>query len=150
MTLEADILDDCDIFDGVMTGTLTLLDGTTQSVSRVTRSKLTAKQTAQMGIIGVDDEIENFSLPVQYLNSKVPRQDCFWTDSNSVKWKILSVERRTLSSRYLCMCVRSREEYVAATDMSDNQLVSAWSIFWNPVSGSTDNLDQSWGGFPST
>lgn len=113
MTFEADILDDCDIFDGVMTGTLTLLDGTTQSVSHVTRSKLTAKQTAQMGPVGVDDEIENFSLPVEHLDGEVPVQDCFWTDANSVKWKILSVERRTLSTRYLCMCVRTRVEYVA-------------------------------------
>ena len=145
MTFEADILDDCDIFDGVMTGTLTLLDGTTQSVSHVTRSKLTAKQTAQMGPVGVDDEIENFSLPVQYLDSEVPQQDCFWTDASGVKWKILSVERRTLSSRYLCMCVRTREEYLAS-----NQLASAWSVFWNPLISSTDNTDQAWGGFPAT
>lgn len=112
MTFEADILDDCELFDAVQTVTLTLLDGTTESVAYVTSSKLTKEQTRQYGPIGADDEIRNFSLPVQELDSEVPQQDCTITDADGVLWKIRSVEKRTVGTRYLCMCVKTRIQYV--------------------------------------
>ena len=49
MTLEADILSDCELFDAVQTVTLTLLDGTTESVAYVTTSKLPSASAPRDG-----------------------------------------------------------------------------------------------------
>ena len=132
---EADILNDCELFDAVQTVTLTLLDGTTESVAYVTTSKLTKEQTRQYGPVGFDDEIRNYSLPVNELTSKVPEQDCTITDASGLVWKIKSVEKRTVGTRYLCMCVKTRAEYetvliptgLAATVTSETQINLTWT-----------------------
>jgi hypothetical protein len=152
VTLEADILSDCELFDAVQTVTLTLLDGTTESVAYVTTSKLTKEQTRQYGPVGFDDEIRNYSLPVNELTSKVPEQDCTITDASGLVWKIKSVEKRTVGTRYLCMCVKTRAEYeavliptgLAAAVTSETQINLTWTDNSNnetafDVQRSTDN-----------
>jgi hypothetical protein len=135
VTFEADILNDCELFDAVQTVTLTLLDGTTESVAYVTTSKLTKEQTRQYGPIGADDEIRSYSLPVNELTSKVPEQDCTITTVDGLIWKIKSVEKRTVGTRYLCMCVKTRAEYetvliptgLAAASVSETQINLSWT-----------------------
>jgi hypothetical protein len=145
VTFEADILADCELFDAVQTVTLTLLDGTTESVAYVTTSKLTKEQTRQYGPIGADDEIRNFSLPVNELSSNVPEQDCTITDASGIVWKIKSAEKRTVGTRYLCMCVKTRAEYetvliptgLAATVISETQI----NLTWTDNSGNETTFD---------
>ena len=119
MSFVDDIADDCELFDATQTVTLTLLDEDTQSVTHVTSSKLTKKQTEMAGMLGLDNETRNFSLAVSKLGGETPEQDCRITDELGTVWKVVSVEWATVGTRYRCLCTKTRMAHVA---QNENQL----------------------------
>ena len=108
LDLSTAIADDCAMFDGVQTVTLTQPGQTADSVASVVTSPITRKQLDMLGgSIGVQDQTQAFSLPVENL-SLTPHQGDTITDATSVVWRILSAELRTLDTRWLCLCIRNK------------------------------------------
>jgi hypothetical protein len=122
------IADDYLLFDGTQTVTLRTLDGDSASAAGVTSSPLSYKQMAMVGGLVAEDQAQTFSLPKATCGGLVPEQNGTITDENSVVWRILSVDNKTLDSRYVCPCVRTHDADSAPfqpADLADNGTASA-------------------------
>lgn len=115
MTLDlADLISaDYAQFDGAQTVTLRTVAGNSQSCAGATTSPLSTRQLALIGGVATDDDVMSFSLPATNLSTNLPTPGAVITDENGVLWRVLSVDKRTFSTRYLCACVRDRAEISA-------------------------------------
>lgn len=109
----ADLIgDDFEIFDGVQTVTLVGADGTETSVAGVTTSPLSKQQASQVGqLLLTEDEAMSFSLPVANLNGETPEQGNEITAADGSLWNILTADRKTLGSRWICTCKKTRSAF---------------------------------------
>lgn len=101
-----DISQDYKYFDNTFTSTLVKdKTGATQSIAYTTNSPLRFAQIQLIGAVGLEPKHRNFSLPVPELGSFVPEINDKIIDDDDNTWRILSVDNRTLSVRYLATCV---------------------------------------------
>lgn len=115
MTLTADIDDDYLYVDGTIAVTLTDLGGTTHAIGHALNLPLSKRQAAAIGPVALEDEHRSFGLPVAELDSVEPQQGMAITDDEGVIWRILSAERKTISTRWMCPAVKTRlaaEQYM--------------------------------------
>ena len=110
MSFETSIADDCEIFDFTATVTLQPEDRSSwsESVTNVTKTKLSKEQSAAIGPAIFETEHKRFGLYVSKLNDRVPEQGCYITEDNDAVWQILSAELSTCATRYVCACVKTR------------------------------------------
>lgn len=108
--------DDYLLFDGRQTITLLDDDGDQlTTVAGTTSGQLTKRQVQQLGpALAVEDEAKAFSLPVATLAGNVPQQGYTIVDASSVRWSVLSAEKRTFGTRWFCTCVKVRSEFQLA------------------------------------
>jgi hypothetical protein len=110
MTLASDIANDYLLFEGTQTVTLRIPpDGDAVSVAGVATFPLSYKQMAFLGGISPEAETISFSLARAACGATEPLNDGTITDANGVVWRIISKELKTLGTRWLCACVKTKD-----------------------------------------
>lgn len=108
INLATAIADDCDMFDGIQTVTLTQASVAT-SVAEVTKSPLSKRQVEMVGgVVALEGTERSFSLPVANLGGVSPKQGSTITDASSVVWMIVAAELATLDTRWKCACQKQK------------------------------------------
>lgn len=143
MDLATLITDDHTIFDGIHTVTLKNADGTqSDSVAYVTSGVVGFKALQLIGGgLADNSQLQSFSLPAANC-AFAPKIGYTITNDDSVVWRILSIDQKTLDSRYVCNCVRDKLELstplaISSPTISTTAGVGAISISWTETSGAT-------------
>lgn len=135
MTLAADIANDYLLFEATQTVTLRIPpDGDATTVAGVATFPLSYKQMVFLGGLAPEAEMISFSLARAACGSTEPVNDGTITDANGVVWRIISKELKTLGTRWLCACVRTKDADscpIQPVDLANNSSAAgALNLTW--------------------
>lgn len=114
LDFQTSIANDFEVFDGVQTITLTKTDDSgTSTVEKVSSFTLSKKQAALLAGMGIEDETRGFSIPAANVAAGYePVNGMEFADAAGQQWRIVTVEMKTMGSRFLVAAVKTREAYI--------------------------------------
>lgn len=114
LNFQTSIANDHLVFDGVQTITLTKTDDSgTDAVAGVSSFTLNKKQAALLAGMGIEDEARGFSLPtVNVAAGYEPVNGMEFADAAGQQWRMVTVEMKTMGSRFLVMAVKTRVAFI--------------------------------------